>query len=138
MVIDSITPMRFLLLFILCVFIAVGHAATYHVGQGQAFPTIKEALHVALDGDTVLVHAGQYREGNLIIDKSIVLMGLNRPTLDGQKKYEVLSVKSDNVVVDGFIVQNSGHSSMEDLGGIKVYDSRNVTITRNELKENFF
>lgn len=130
--------MRICLLFLFWVLMNAGNAATYHVGKDQTFSTIKEALNVATDGDTVIVHSGLYQEGNLIIDKSISFIGLGHPVLDGQKKYEVLSVKADYVVVEGFIVQNSGHSSMEDLGGIKVYDSHNVTITRNELKHNFF
>src|SRR5688572_9582489 len=138
MVFDIIFQMRFYMLLLLGFVINAGNATTYHVGKGQTYSSIKEALSTAVEGDTVMVHQGQYQEGNLIIDKSIVFIGVGRPVLDGQKKYEVLSIKSDNVVVDGFVVQNSGHSSMEELGGIKVYDSRNVTITRNELKHNFF
>ena len=53
-------------------------------------------------GDTVLVDAGYYKEKNLVINKRIVLKGINYPVLDGEKKYEIISVKANGVVVDGF------------------------------------
>ena len=72
------------------------------------------------------------------MDKTITLMGIDWPVLDGQLKYEVLSVKADSVIVTGFVIQNSGHASLDDPGGIKVYDSRDVHIIGNQLKDNFF
>ena len=50
-------------------------------------------------GDTVIVHTGTYKEGNIIVDKTMTLMGMDWPVLDGQLKYEVLSVKANHVAV---------------------------------------
>lgn len=113
-------------------------ARTIVAGVGTSFPRIQEAIRAAQPGDTVLVKPATYREGNITIDKPLVLLGEGRPVLDGQKKYEVLSVRASDVVVSGFRVQRSGHSSLEDPGGIKVYNARNVEISGNVLHDNFF
>lgn len=109
-----------------------------HVGVNKDFKNIKSALAACVDGDTIYVHEGIYREGNLIVDKSIHLIGLNRPILDGQKKYEVLSIKANHVYFAGFKVQKSGYATLNDPCGIKVYDSENVSIENNILDDNFF
>ncbi len=108
------------------------------VGKLQPFKTIKAALASAKDGDTVLVEAGNYKEQNLVIDKQIVLKGIGYPLLDGEKKYEVVSVKADHVLVEGFKIVRSGVSSIVDMGGIKVYDAENVVIKNNIIEETFF
>ncbi|MFN8338405.1 MAG: right-handed parallel beta-helix repeat-containing protein [Saprospiraceae bacterium] len=58
---------------------------------------------------------------------------------DGQLKYEVVSIKADDVrFLGGFIVKNSGYASLTDPGGVKVYDRRNVTVENNIFENNFF
>lgn len=113
-------------------------AKTIKAGKGQTIPTIQQAIDMAAAGDTVLVSEGLYREGNITINKSVVLKGINHPVLDGEKKYELISVRSPNVTVDGFLIRNSGHSSMTDIAGIKIYNTHHVTIINNILEDNFF
>lgn len=113
-------------------------AKTICVGINRTVNSIQAALNTAVDGDTVMVEAGLYKEGNIIIDKAIVFLGKGLPILDGENKYEILSIKSDNVVVSGFKVQNSGYNSLHDPGAIKVYESKNVIISDNQLYNNFF
>lgn len=104
----------------------------------MAFSTVKSALAVAQAGDTVLIHAGLYKEGNIILDKPIFLLGIGWPQLDGEKKYEILSIKADHVTVSGLRIQHSGYASLDDPGGIKVYDSRYVQIVGNDIYDTFF
>lgn len=113
-------------------------ARVINVGTQMQFQKIREALSDARSGDTILVHKGLYKEGNLIINKSIYLKGIDMPVLDGERKYEIISVKSSNVTVDGFRLQHSGFSSIGDPGAIKVYGSKNVTIQNNSLFDNSF
>ena len=113
-------------------------AKTIHVGNQQAVKTIQQALSTAVNGDTVLVGAGHYHEKNLIINKSIFLLGINRPVLDGDHKYEIISIKANRVVVEGFNIIHSGISSIEDYAGIKIYSSRDVMIRNNILEDTFF
>jgi nitrous oxidase accessory protein len=118
--------------------VTFGYSHTIPVGKSQAVKTIKQALLHAKDGDTVLVHPGHYKEGNISITKKIVFVGKNFPVLDGQSKFEILSVKADSVVVKGFKVINSGHAALEDPCGIKVYNTAGVLIENNILDNNFF
>lgn len=122
-----------------CLFILVSsQAKTWHVGQLGPFKKIQAAIHAAMPGDTVMVDNGNYTEGNLLINKRLVLLGKNYPVLDGQKKYEVVSIKADSVVFKGFTVARSGKATLDDPGGIKVYNSRAVIVEDNILDDNFF
>ena len=123
----------------LCIlFIQQGNAKTYHVGEGYAFSSIKPAIEMAQSMDSIVVHGGIYTEGNIIVDKPLFIIGENWPVLDGEKKYEVLSIKANHVFISGFKIQFSGHASLNDPCGIKVYDSQYVHIIDNELADNFF
>ncbi len=113
-------------------------AHVIEVGRDKPVKSIKKAISLAKVGDTVLVFKGIYKEGNIIIDKKIVFMGKDFPVLDGQKKYEVLSIKADSVVVQGFKVIKSGYATLEDPCAIKVYNKKNVIIQNNILDDNFF
>jgi len=113
-------------------------AKTIHVGPGHVYNNVTAGVQAAVDGDTVQVEWGHYKEKNLVIQKSIVLLGVNYPIFDGESKYEIISVKSDEVEVNGFRLTHSGISSMEDLSGIKIYDSKNVLIKNNILEDTFF
>jgi nitrous oxidase accessory protein len=125
-----------IIIFVLCA--VAGNAKTIRVGKQQTIKTIQQAIHVAVKGDSVVVDAGVYHEKNLIINKTIFLIGAGHPVLDGEKKYEIISIKADGVVVDGFKIMHSGISSMEDFAGIKIYNSRNVIIKNNILEDTFF
>ena len=114
------------------------YSKTLLVGKIREFKTISTAVSKAMAGDTILVDAGHYKEKNLIIRKDIVLSGINYPVLDGENKYEVISVMGNGIVVEGFKIINSGSSSLEDLSGIKVYDSNHVIIRNNILENTFF
>lgn len=127
----------YLIFFIVC--LAKGlNAKSIHVGNNHPIKTIKDALDAAYNGDTLFVHAGSYKESPIVIDKKVKLIGIDRPILDGENLYEVVSIKADSVLFTGFVVQNSGYSSIYDLGGVKVYDRRWVTIENNILNNNFF
>jgi nitrous oxidase accessory protein len=119
-------------------FFSIGKAATIQVGANFPVKKIKQALALAKDGDTILVHSGIYKEGTILINKKIYFIGKNFPVLDGQHKKEVLSINAHDVVVKGFKVINSGHAALNDPCGIRVYDKNNVTIQGNILDNNFF
>lgn len=130
---------RFFLVFI--IFISIFYdlkSRSLQVGSQHPFKSIKSALESANNGDTLLVYAGTYKESPIIIDKKVTIIGIERPVLDGEHQYEVVSIKADSVFFTGFQVQNSGVSSINDIGGIKVYDRRYVTIQNNILLNNFF
>lgn len=121
-----------------CLCVNTTFAKTVIVGKQQKFESVKAAINYASNGDTIMVQKGLYKEGNIIINKSICFLGSQLPILDGDKKYEVLSIKANNVIVKGFKIQHSSYASLDDPGGIKVYESNHVTIENNILYDNFF
>lgn len=128
--------MGYILFFLFTVQLVVGK--TIHVGKQYPLKSIRQAISQSKDGDTIFVHKGLYREGNIIINKKIVFIGKEFPVLDAQKKGEVLSVKADSVLVQGFRIINSGFAAMDDPCGIKVYNRTFVRIYNNSLDNNFF
>lgn len=130
--------MKILLCFCFSFFLTCLHSQKIEVGKNRAIKTIKRAIQLANPGDTVLVHYGVYREGNIVLEKKIILQGIGFPILDGQKKYEVVSIKADSVTIAGFKVINSGYASLNDPCGIKIYNKTGVTIKENILENNFF
>lgn len=113
-------------------------AGVITVGKQKQFTTITAAVAAARPGDTVLVDKGVYFEKNLVIDKALVLKGIDHPVIDGEKKYENVSIKADNVTIDGFLLQHTGVSSITDFAAIKIYNRRNATIINNIVNDAFF
>ncbi len=113
-------------------------AQSIEVGATKNIKSIKQAIAIAKEGDTIVVHKGIYKEGNIIIDKKIYLIGKGYPVLDGQKKVEILSIKADSVVVKGLKFIRSSYASMEDPAAIKIYSHNYIRIENNILDDNFF
>lgn len=126
------------ILFLLFLYSSLINAKVIEVGVNQSFKSINKAIAFANDGDTILVNKGMYREGTIVIDKKIVFLGKGFPVLDGQKKHEVISVKADGVTIIGFKIIRSGHGSLVEPCGIKIYSRNNVVIQNNILSDNFF
>lgn len=113
-------------------------AKTITVGNGKHFLKITDALQHASDGDTVLIYAGHYKEGNIVVNKTVHLTGVDMPVIDGEKKYEVLTINASGASVSGFKIIRSGYSAIDDLAGIKVVNAQNVVIKNNVFDDNFF
>ena len=108
------------------------------VGTSRKIKSIKEAILNANDGDIINVDPGIYKEGNIIIEKSIKLKGLGYPILDGESKYEILTIHASDVLIEGLKFINTGTASINDVAAIKVLDSKNITIRNNQFNNTFF
>ena len=113
-------------------------ARTIVVGKNQPITSIRKAIELAKEKDTILVQLGVYKEGNIIVNKNIILLGQNYPVLDGENKFEILTVSGVNITIKGFQLQNCGQSAMNDYASIKVIDSKNILIEDNRVINSFF
>lgn len=113
-------------------------AKTLIVNRQGAITSIKVAIVRASPGDTILIKSGTYKEGLITIDKPLVIQGENFPTVDGENKGEIFHIKSDDVVIEGLTIINSGTSSFEDIAAVRIITSKNVTIRNNKLTDTFF
>jgi nitrous oxidase accessory protein len=108
------------------------------VGAGERLTGLREALSAANDGDRIVVRAGRYREGNIVVDKSVAIEGVGFPILDGEGRFEILTVTASGVTVRGFVFRNGGISYREEPAAVKVKDAHHVTIENNRFEDNFF
>lgn len=123
---------------IFCICPALLEAQTYTVKPNTEFPTLTSAIRAASDGDTIVVTSGMYREGNIPVAKRLTIIGQGQPVFDGEKKHEIFTITTDSVTLTGLTLQNTGHSSINDVAAIKVIDSKHVTIQNNQVIDGFF
>ena len=128
----------FSILVLLSVSIAEITAASIHVNQACQLSTIKRGIEFASAFDTIYVHPGRYVEYDIVVDKPICLIGLDRPVIDGDLKSEIITVMSDSVHIQGFTIQNVGFSFTKDWAGIKVDNKDHCTIEDNVLIDTYF
>jgi nitrous oxidase accessory protein len=130
--------MKQLLTIILLLAVIAANATTLLVGPSKPYKTIRQAISKATDGDTILIHAGVYKEGQIIIQKKLVLRGIGYPVLDGERKYEIITIRKNGVVVEGLVLRNSGRSSYNDIAALRIAESRNVIVRNNQIENSFF
>ncbi|RYY11415.1 MAG: nitrous oxide reductase family maturation protein NosD, partial [Chitinophagaceae bacterium] len=78
------------------------------------------------------------KEHSLIIDKSIHLVGVNSPVLDGEDKFEILTITGRDVVVKNIHFVNAGYSSMNDFAAVKIIDATNILVEGNKFDNTSF
>lgn len=93
--------------------------------------SIKEAVAAAKSGETITVESGHYPEGLILIDKPLTLIGQNHPIIDGLAKEHVFYVRSDGVTINGFVIQNSGVSTISEYAGIRAEESNHCHFLNN-------
>jgi nitrous oxidase accessory protein len=113
-------------------------ANTIVVGKDQLVTSLKKAIELAGPDDTVLLRKGIYREGNIIIDKPVRLIGIDHPVLDGEHKYEILTVTGERVLIKGIHFRNAGYSSMNDYAAINLVDAAYAIIENNLIEHSYF
>ena len=109
--------------------------ATWRVAPGSR---IQPLIDAARPGDTVEVPRARYEE-NLLIDKPLVLRGLDRPTISGGLKGDTIRVTAPDVVIEGLIVADSGDSLKDQNAGIYIRPGAHRAVVRRcDLTYNLF
>ncbi len=111
------------------------HGTEWKIGPGQH---IADIINQAAPGDTVLIARGYYAE-NLLIDKPLKLMGVNRPTISGSLKGDTIRVTAPDVTIEGLIISNSGGSLENQNAGIYIRPGAHRAQVRHcDLSYNLF
>ena len=74
----------------------------------------------------------------MVLDKSLALLGKGFPVLDGENKFEILTIKANGVVIKGLKFINTGIASMNDLAAVKAIGCANLRIVDNRFENTFF
>jgi nitrous oxidase accessory protein len=110
----------------------------FDVTPGGAYQTVGAGVAAAQNGDTVVVHAGRYREPLVTIDKRIALVGEGTPILDGEGNHGLILVTADDVTVRGLVLRNVGTSFVEDRAAIKASHVRGCSLDHDRVENGFF
>ena len=98
----------------------------HNIERNNRYSNIQDAINDADSDNTIKVSAIETYYENLIISKSINLVGEygNKPVIDGKEKDTVIIISGENVEINGFIIQNSGKNN--DDAGIKILSNENI------------
>ncbi|WP_418646731.1 nitrous oxide reductase family maturation protein NosD [Thauera butanivorans] len=105
-------------------------AAAAEVWRVKAGESIQAAIDRASPGDTIEVERARYF-GHLLIDKPLTLRGIDRPTIDGELKENTISVKAEDVTIEGLIIANSGGDTLYQHAGVYIYPGSHKAVVRN-------
>ncbi len=120
-------------LFSVCTF-----ARTWVVAKNSSVKSIKSAIELAAKGDTIRIMKGIYKEGNLVIQKSIVVIGIDYPVLDGENKYEIFTIAANDVSIIGLRMINTGVGSINDISAISAIEAKRLRVLNNQFENTFF
>jgi nitrous oxidase accessory protein len=113
-------------------------ASTWNICSDCKHSSIKKTITIANAHDTLLIQKGTYRESEILVDKPLVIKGIDYPIVDGEKKGEIFRVQSDDVTLDGLFIINVGVSYTKDNAAIRVVRSKNFLIQNMVLEQLFF
>ena len=99
---------------------------------------IQKEIEKALPGDTLLFKAGVYFQSGIQLNKRLFLLGEKGAIIDGQQKFEILTISADGAIVDGLHFRNGGYSSYNDIAAVRILNAKNVVIRNNILERTFF
>ncbi len=102
-------------------------AAVWRVQPGES---VQAAIDAAAPGDTVEITRGRY-PGHLLVAKPLTLRGIDRPTIDGELKENTISVKAEDVTIEGLIIANSGGDTLYQHAGVYIYPGSHRAVVRD-------
>lgn len=97
---------------------------------------LQSTIDSAQPGDTLVIPSGSY-SGNLLINKRLVLLGIDTPVIRGEGTGSVITITADSCVVEGFVVERSGMMLVNEDAGILLKSNHNV-IRQNDLRDVLF
>ncbi|MBK7809931.1 MAG: nitrous oxide reductase family maturation protein NosD [Saprospiraceae bacterium] len=100
--------------------------------------SIKEAVRQAQCGDTITIDPGIYSEGNIVIDKSLTIIGIGDCILDGEGKFEIFTIQADDISLINLKFQKSGYSATNDFASVKILSSKYFHIHHCEILDSYF
>lgn len=113
-------------------------AKTIDAGPTTAIHSLTAAIAAAQPGDTILLHPGIYREGNIIIRKPLSIVGISYPVIDGEGRHELFTIIANDVTIHGLRMINTGAASIQDIAAVKGLDVQRLRVLYNRFEDTFF
>jgi nitrous oxidase accessory protein len=102
------------------------------------YQNLTSALIAAAPGAIITVRGGHYREGRIVIEKSVTIRGEGAPVFDGEKTHMPFLVGADDVTLTGLTIIDSGTSYTQEIAGIRFVNVRNCRVENNRLLNNTY
>lgn len=119
-------------------FLLVSFLSNAEIIRVPGSESIRHALLKAKDGDVLIITGGLRNESEIVVDKSVWIVGENFPEINGNGAGNIFVIKSPDVLIRGFVLQNCGYSSIHEFAAIQIQNDSEVVISNNFLKNNFF
>lgn len=113
-------------------------ATTIKVGSREKVKSISQAVTMAKPDDTIMVNNGEYFERDIIVQKSLVITGINFPVINAGGKGSIFLVRSNGVKISGFRLINSEVGYKFENAAIRLEEVSNCSVENNDLYNNFF
>ncbi len=128
----KITLLYFLLTF------AFSYSQEIEVCKQCEISTIKKAIEIAEDGDSIFIKKGIYKENDIVVSKSISIYGEEGTIIDGDYIGGVFVFKKNDFVLKNIKITNIPVSYTKDFAAIKVVRLKNFTLENITLENIFF
>lgn len=130
---------QYIVLLIICFLGVTGFSRVIEVCNQCEIKSIKNAVAIAQDGDTILIKEGVYKENDInIVNKSLRIVGENYPVVDGEMKGSVFSFQASDFSIEGLKIINVGRSYTKDFAAIVTVGAQNFVIKNNILENVYF
>jgi nitrous oxidase accessory protein len=105
--------------------------------KGMAAESLQAHIDSMKEG-AVLKLGNKTYKGNIVINKSITIVGSDKTVIRGDGTGNVISVKASNVKLSHFTVIHSSmdRNSQEEYAAIKIYSNRNV-VDHIKIRDSF-
>lgn len=128
---------QLLILLVLCYSNLWGQQ-THRVCEDCELQSIKSAIAIAKEHDSIIIQKGNYKEFDILVDKPLKIIGEDFPLIDGEEKGEIFTVISDSVTLKNLLIKNVGTSYTKDHAAIRIKESRYFRIENIQLENLFF
>ncbi|MDX9789491.1 MAG: nitrous oxide reductase family maturation protein NosD [Candidatus Kapaibacterium sp.] len=99
---------------------------------------IKNILNKLNPHDTLIIHSGEIHDESIVIKKPLTLIGKNNPIINGKGGDHIIKIFADSVEINGFTIQNSGFSHVQDRSGIRTDSIKHCKIVNNIFNNTMF
>lgn len=112
--------------------------ATIVVSPDGPVRSVAEAVRLAPLGGRVVIRAGTYDIGPIVLDRPVSLEGEGHPVLRGRGDYTLLLVTADSVTVRGLVLAHVASSYVEDRAALRFTGVRGCVAEDLEIRDAFF
>jgi nitrous oxidase accessory protein len=112
---------------------------TIVVRRGGPVATLADALHLAGDGDRIVITSGTYpQDAPLVVAHRVDIAGEGMPVLEGAGEHELLRVTADSVRIRGLVFRNVHTSFIDDRAAVRFLEVEGCTLEGSRFEGTFF